>query len=253
MHDVNIDWLLNVVREAGDIALSYFGRSTGTLKPDNSWVTEADLAVESAIREALLKARPGEAILGEEGQDGPPDSSRVWAIDPIDGTRAFNHGFPVWGISVGMIIDGLPVVGAFYLPVLDDLYHADGQGAFYNGVNLSAPSPPIGPNAVLLISEGAFGDLQVDYPGKVLGFGSATAHLCYVARGSAVGTLDRASIWDYAAAAAILRAVGIPLRYVSGREVDFTQLYDGRTVPEPTLICPERHFHTLQSALHQGG
>ncbi len=249
MHDVDIGWLLDVVREAGDIALSFFGRSTGTLKPDNSWVTEADLAVESAVRKALVEARPGEAILGEEGQDGPPDSHAVWAIDPIDGTRAFNHGFPVWGISIGMLIDGLPVVGAFYLPVLGDLFHADGQDAYCNGISLSPPDPPIDPNAVLLISEGAFFDLRVDYPGKILGFGSATAHLCYVARGSAVGTIDRASIWDYAAAAAVLRAVGVPLRYLSGRQVDFTHLYDGRTVPEPTLICADRHFGSLQAAL----
>lgn len=253
MHDVDIDWLLNVVREAGDIALSYFGRSTGTVKPDSSWVTEADLAVESAVRKALLETRLGEAILGEEGQDGPPDSRVVWAIDPIDGTRAFNHGFPVWGISVGMLVDGVPVVGAFYLPVLDDLFHADGQAAYCNGVRLSTPDPPIDPNAVLLISEGAFFSLHVNYPGKILGFGSATAHLCYVAGGSAVGSLDQASIWDYAAAAAVLRAVGVPLRYLSGEQVDFTQLYDGRTVPEPTLICPERHFDSLQSAVRPAG
>ncbi|MDP6777119.1 MAG: inositol monophosphatase family protein [Candidatus Latescibacteria bacterium] len=252
MHDVDIDWLLTLVREAGQIALSHFGGSTATLKPDNSWVTEADLAVESAVRDALHKARPGEAVLGEEGKDAPPDASVVWAIDPIDGTRAFNHGFPVWGISVGMLIDGLPTVGAFYLPVLDDLYHTDGDRAYCNSMPLAPPSPPVEGNSVLLISEGAFGVVPTGYPGKVLGFGSATAHLCYVAKGSAVGAVDRASIWDYAAAAAILRAVDVPFRYLSGHDVDFVQLYDGGTAPEPTLICSQPHFEVLQAAFIEG-
>ena len=92
-----------------------------------------------------------------------------------------------------------PTLGAFLLPALGDLYHTDGQTAFYNGTPLTPPAPSIDPNALLLISEGAFQNATVDYPGKTLSLGSCAAHLCYVARGSAVGALDQAHIWDYAA------------------------------------------------------
>ncbi len=251
MTQIDIDWLLDITRKAGDIALSHFGKTRGNLKPDNTWVTQADLAVEACLREELASARPNDAILGEEGDNPAPRSPTVWAIDPIDGTRAFNHGFPIWGVSIGMLQDGVPTLGAFILPALGDLYHTDGKTACCNGVALTPSAPAINANAVFLVSEGAYKHRKIDYSGKVLSLGSAAAHLCYVARGSAVGSLNQASIWDYAAGAAILRVLGVPFRYLSGAEVDFTLLYSGQSTPEPTLACPPRHFQTLQAALLQ--
>ena len=83
----------------------------------------------------------------------------------------------------------------------------------------------------------------------MISLGSAAAHLCYVARGSAVGAMDKASVWDYAAGAAILQTQGIRCRHMSGSEVDFTQLYDGRAVQEPTLVAPDHCFEALQTAV----
>ena len=125
MDNDEVTWMLGVAREAGNLALSFFGHTTGTLKPDSSWVTEADLAVEEFVREAIQSAHPDETIIGEETPIDPVDPSRrVWAIDPIDGTRAFNHGFPVWGVSIGLLEDGKPEAGAIVLPALNDLYHS---------------------------------------------------------------------------------------------------------------------------------
>jgi myo-inositol-1(or 4)-monophosphatase len=249
VHNIDLQWLLDIAGQAGSIARSHFGRVAGRLKEDNSLVTQADLAVEAFLREELARARPGEAILGEEGDDPMPDSEIVWAIDPVDGTRAFAHGFPVWGVSIGALVAGRPTVGAFLLPVIGDTYCTDGRTAYRNGDPLPPPDPDIDENAVLLISEGAFQRVYPGYAGKVLSLGSAAAHLCYAATGSAVGAVDRASIWDYAAGAAILRAVGIRLRYVSGGPVDFRALADGRPAPEPTLACQDRHFDQLRGVL----
>jgi myo-inositol-1(or 4)-monophosphatase len=113
---------------------------------------------------------------------------------------------------------------------------------------MNAPSPVIDHNAVFLVSEGAYKARAIDYPGKVISLGSAAAHLCYVARGSSVGAMDKAGIWDYAAGAAILKALGIKCRYVSGDELDFTSLYDGKAVDQPTLIAPDNCFDILQAA-----
>ncbi len=253
MHAVDIDWMLHITKTAGNIALDHFGNTTGTLKPDSSWVTQADLDVEAYLRKELAHARPDDAILGEEGDDPPPEVRNVWAIDPVDGTRAFNHGFPIWGVSLGYLQNGIPTAGAFILPALGDLYHTDGTTAYYNGIPLEPPTSPINENAVCLISETALKQFRIDYPGRVLSLGSAAAHLAYFARGSAVAALDRASIWDYAAVAAILRVLGIPFRYRTGEIVDFKDLYSGKPVHEPTLICLPEHFETLQKALGNSG
>ena len=113
MTPIDIPWLLGIVGKAGEIALSHFGRTKGTLKSDNSWVTQADLDVEAYLRKELASTFPDDAVLGEEGDDPPPTSSNVWAIDPIDGTRAFNHGLPVWGVSIGLLINGRPPARSF--------------------------------------------------------------------------------------------------------------------------------------------
>lgn len=250
--EIDVEWLLKLTRQAGKIARSYFGKTRVSTKPDCSWVTEADLAVEDYLRREIASAHPHDAILGEEGEDPYPRSERVWAIDPLDGTRCFNHGLPVWGVSVGMLQKGTPILGAFYLPMLDDLYHTDGTGTFLNGTLLAPPDPPIGPNAILLVNESVLVDYKIDFPGKIHSLGSTAAHICYIMRGSAVGAIGQAHIWDYAACAAMLRILNVPFRFLSGAAVEFANLYDGRRVPEPTLVCPPGRFDTVKHILEAG-
>ncbi|MEF3405320.1 inositol monophosphatase family protein [Agromyces sp. CCNWLW203] len=99
-------------------------------KPDRSPVTEADLAVERAIRERIVAARPGDGILGEEfGTEG--EGSRQWIIDPIDGTANFLRGVPVWGTLISLAIDGVPVIGVASAPAMGRRWWgATGLGAW---------------------------------------------------------------------------------------------------------------------------
>lgn len=99
-------------------------------KPDRTPVTEADLAVERAIRNGLADARPGDGVLGEEfGTEG--DSERQWIIDPIDGTSNFLRGVPVWGTLIALAVDGVPVLGVASSPALGRRWWASrGQGAW---------------------------------------------------------------------------------------------------------------------------
>ncbi|HEX8760127.1 MAG TPA: histidinol-phosphatase [Pseudonocardiaceae bacterium] len=88
-------------------------------KPDRTPVTDADLAVEEAIRAALGQQRPQDAVLGEEG-GGPADerTGRVWLLDPIDGTKNFLRGVPIWATLIALVEDGRPVVGVISAPAL---------------------------------------------------------------------------------------------------------------------------------------
>nr|WP_210481804.1 inositol monophosphatase family protein [Naasia sp. SYSU D00948] len=99
-------------------------------KPDRTPVTDADQAVEQALRAALRESRPDDAILGEEyGGDRAP--GRQWILDPIDGTANFLRGVPVWGTLVALAVDGRPVVGAVGAPALGrQWWGALGEGAW---------------------------------------------------------------------------------------------------------------------------
>ncbi len=118
-----------MVEDASRAALDWFRRPAGSVVVDNKLatgfdpVTEADRFVERQLRAALLDRFPGHAVLGEE--DGESGSGRHrWVIDPIDGTRAFISGQPMWGTLLGLQIDDAPVAGWMHLPVLHETYVA---------------------------------------------------------------------------------------------------------------------------------
>lgn len=98
-----------------------------TTKPDRTPVTDADQAVERAIRDGLATSRPSDGILGEEyGTEGPTD--RQWIIDPIDGTANFLRGVPIWATLISLAIDGVPVLGVVSSPALGKRWWASTSG-----------------------------------------------------------------------------------------------------------------------------
>jgi len=96
-------------------------------------VTEADREAERAIKSLILKEFPDHGILGEEHGIENAGSSHVWVIDPIDGTRAFISGLPVWGTLVGLTIDGDAVAGLMSQPFTGELFYATDSSAHYEG------------------------------------------------------------------------------------------------------------------------
>ncbi|MBT1158712.1 histidinol-phosphatase [Aminobacter anthyllidis] len=96
-------------------------------------VTEADQEAERAIRALINAEFPDHGILGEEHGSENLGNSHVWVIDPIDGTRAFISGLPVWGTLVGLTVDGDAVAGLMSQPFTGELFYADGDGSHYEG------------------------------------------------------------------------------------------------------------------------
>ncbi|WOC16783.1 histidinol-phosphatase [Pseudochrobactrum sp. MP213Fo] len=96
-------------------------------------VTEADREAELAIRRVINQHYPEHGILGEEFGGEKLDSSHVWVIDPIDGTRAFISGLPVWGTLVGLMVDGDARIGMMSQPFTKELFYTTGEGAFWSG------------------------------------------------------------------------------------------------------------------------
>jgi histidinol phosphatase-like enzyme (inositol monophosphatase family) len=96
-------------------------------------VTEADREAEQAIKRIILDAYPDHGILGEEHGIENEGSDHVWVIDPIDGTRAFISGLPVWGTLVGLTVNGEAVAGLMSQPFTGELFYADGDVSRYDG------------------------------------------------------------------------------------------------------------------------
>jgi histidinol-phosphatase len=104
-------------------------------KPDRTPVTDADTAVEDALRAILAQERPGDTVAGEERGGTVPETGRAWVIDPIDGTKNFLRGVPVWATLVALVEDGVPVVGMASSPLLGRRWWASkGDGAWLSDV-----------------------------------------------------------------------------------------------------------------------
>lgn len=130
-----LEFALEAAWAAGPIALEYFRRPIVVVDKRKGGrydpVTEADRGIESFLRERLRAAFPDHGIVGEElGSEG--QGTTFWVIDPIDGTRAFISGMPTWGILLGLVHEGRPLVGVMHQPFTgESWYAARGSGARY--------------------------------------------------------------------------------------------------------------------------
>jgi histidinol-phosphatase len=212
-------------REAGQLTLQYFQQDNYAVerKSDNSPVTAADRAAEQLLRTRIRAAFPHDAIVGEEFGEQAGTSDFRWILDPIDGTKSFISGVPLYGTLIGVECEGASQAGVIYMPALDEMVYAvKGSGAWYvkggaapRSTRVSARSP---------LSAGLFVTSQVDNFAKrgaadVYARLEAAAYItrtwgdCYgyllVATGRAELMVDPyMNVWDAAALLPILEEAG---------------------------------------------
>ena len=201
---------------AAEISMSYFlGEFEVRQKTDLSPVTQADLEVETAIRDMIAERFPSDAVTGEEHGEGSGD--RVWVVDPIDGTRNFADGVPIWGTLLALQVDGRSVLGLIAAPALGERYEGvRGGGARWNGRALRVSERKLDDAFVVYSSahdwiEGprheAFAELVRDAR-RTRGFGDFWGHML-VARGAADVMIEPAlRVWDWAPIAVIVEEAG---------------------------------------------
>jgi histidinol phosphatase-like enzyme (inositol monophosphatase family) len=152
-----LELAIEAAREAGRITLEHFRRDDLQVdrKGDDSPVTVADRQAEGHLRRRIAEAFPEDAILGEELPDRPGSSGFRWILDPIDGTKSFIHGVPLYGTLVGLEHRGQPVLGLIRIPALDEcVYAATGRGTWY--VAGDQPPRPAKVSDCPTLSEGLF-------------------------------------------------------------------------------------------------
>jgi len=203
---------------AGAHALRHFRTALEVeTKADGSPVTRADREAESLARDWLARRFPGDAVLGEEQGGAAPGQGRTWVIDPIDGTRSFVKGVPLWGTLVAVLERGEVVAGAAAFPACGErLAAARGEGAWWNGARSRVSAVPALTGATVLHTGTPFDDAArrarwdalADRAGTVRTWGDCYGYLL-VATGRAEVMMDpRLRLWDAAAVQVIVEEAG---------------------------------------------
>jgi len=200
-------------------------------KPDLTPVTDADRSVETELREVLARERPDDMVLGEEFGGATSYSGRQWVIDPIDGTKNFVRGVPVWASLIALMEDGVPVVGVVSAPALQRRWWAGhGAGAFATVGTGAARRLAVSAVADLGSASLSFSDLSgwaergrrerfldlTDTVWRVRAYGDFWSY-CLVAEGAVdIATEPEVKVWDLAALDILVREAGGAFTSVDG-------------------------------------
>lgn len=208
--------LLKVAQHIGtntdQILLKNYGHVAATQKADGTLVTETDRAVDAYITTRLSTEFPDHAILSEERNTH--FEARVpfsWVIDPLDGTTNYARGMPIWGVSIALLFQGIPIVGYLRFVSLHEEYHATLNGGTWSGSHRihSAPEMHTDDEHFITLCTRTSRYFQVKTPLKPRILGSAAYHIASVANGSALAGIESTpKLWDFAAALLILTEAG---------------------------------------------
>ncbi len=223
--------------EAGEIITKYFGKEHQYKfknKDQSDFATQADLRAEEKIVKILTQNFPEHNIIAEEGNKINKGSEYTWVIDPLDGSISFTYGMPYYGVSIGLIKDGKPILGVVYHIKFNELYWAiQGGGAYLNGklIHVSTKEKLNEAGVVLDTGHRQKRQLKIDLyvtplitkVGYAYSLGSAVIVLGMIASGILAGTVNQAWIWDFAAGTVIVREAGGRVTDFEGKEPDWSK------------------------------
>jgi len=227
-----VETACRLAREAGVVLLAHFGRhGTVDRKDLGEPVTEADRRASDLIVSGIRQEFPRDWVLSEEAPDeaGRLSASRVWMVDPMDGTEDFIQGETGFSVMIGLCVDGRPVMGVVYRPATGTLYHAAlGDGAYLDGFPIRVSGTGI--DQVRLVASRSHRSPLLDRVREALGttneinIGSVGLKVGLVASGARdlyVNPSGRSKLWDACAPQAILEAAGGTMTDVDGRALDY--------------------------------
>ncbi|MGJ5178766.1 3'(2'),5'-bisphosphate nucleotidase CysQ [Bradyrhizobium oligotrophicum] len=239
--------LKQAVREAGELARAMFGTELRKwTKGASSPVSEADMAVDALLERRLRAATPDYGWLSEESADDPSRlaRSRVWIVDPIDGTRSYLGGRNDWCVSVALVEHGAPILAAVYVPASEEFFFAArGGGTTLNDEKVAASTGTgidfarvAGPKP--LVERLATDSARVELHPRI---GSLALRLCRVAHGAldAAFAGGQSRDWDLAAAHLIVQEAGGKMSALSGEAI----LYNRPDVAHGVLVAAGRDRH----------
>lgn len=267
--------MLEIVREGGRIALEMLDDSQPRLKPDASVLTQADIAVSQMIRKKMqdILSQPGHILIDEEDQQSSrffdekalAENPYLWVIDPIDGTRAFSNRMPLFGVSIGLLRERRPWLGAVFFPALRELFFADGTQAFFvkeafssqeKRVPIKRIDQEITRQSVFFGNDAFWKEYEWNFTlCQMMMPSCAVMDFCWPAVGRGCGCMFNSYIWDFGGAWPIARAAGLDMRSLStGKAVEqiSLDLFQGQgmlswRLRENYLLSSERNFAVIKA------
>ncbi len=241
---------IQAAREAGKILEEYFDTEIlKEYKEDKTIVTKADKESEAIIKSIICKTFPAHSMLGEETGMTENKSDYLWYVDPVDGTKNFANGIPLFAVSIALAYKHELIIGVVYNPITRSLFYAEkGRGAYLNDKKISV-SKDDREHAMITASRDStkqdeqklFKELLYSFPKRVISssrdLGCAALDLAYVARGGLEANIQLGlNTYDFAAGVCIVQEAGGKITTLDGSPWKF---------PENHFIVSNGVFHDL--------
>lgn len=240
----------NAANMAGELVMSYFNKPIEVIeKSPNNPVTEADFKADELLQKTLLGARPNYGWLSEETKDDGSrfEKSRIWMVDPIDGTRAFIKGLPHFSISIALIENGEAILGIIFNPATNEMFYAiKGNGAFKNDMPIFASNSNMLDGAKMLGDKNMFASKSWPnaWPQMEISQRNSIAYrMALVASGefdAAIATAPK-NYWDVAAGTIIIKEAKGIITDHKGQDYHF----DRNQPLQRSLIAANINLHPL--------
>lgn len=243
-----------ILREAGRMVLAYSNPKVTVKEGHANFVTEADVAVQGYLLEALSKQYPHASFLAEEQAEHHMGDGLTFVVDPIDGTTNFMRHGKESVICIGAVENGRVAFSAIYNPYADEMYHAvRGQGAYCNGQRIHVSDTPP-ENALISLGTSPYDVEYADVTGRTVTAvlremgdirrsGSAALDMCHIAAGRCDGSFEwNLRPWDYCAASLIVEEAGGRAGHIFGKPVTFAEAI-------PHMSASARCYDALQELL----
>ena len=242
---------IDVVKLAGAKVLEIQKGDMGTKeKGFNDVVTLADLASEEIITSAIYKAFADDGMIAEESARWESKTGYTWVCDPLDGTKNYSRGLPIYAVSLGYMENNVPMGGAIYLPKMDELFVCErGKGAWLNGEKISVSDGDLSGGLATIGFAPTASELWKWFSSVcenvvrgsgagILRLGAGVVGLCYLACGRTdmFSVLD-CNLWDMMPASLMIEEAGGRITQLDGSEIDYTQ------VEKQCLLATNGVFH----------
>ena len=256
MFERELQTALELIQRAGAIAMEVYRRDFAwqDKSDDRGPVTEADRRVNEFLVDALRRAFPGDAVVGEESVDAVDlNAERLWIIDPVDGTKDFLRKNDEWSIMIGLSVGGEAVVGAVAQTPLDRIYVGspdDGAWLLHGGTKTRlAVSTDADPRAATIVNSRSHPDPTIDGIRDRLGIsreyrhGSVGCKLAHISERRAdlyVNLSGKCHLWDVCGPEALIRAAGGVVTDLNGARIPYsgsdTQVHQAFLATTPALL-----------------